>query len=358
MPLLIISNPACGNASGHTFVEQQIIPLLKSSNVPIDSIVVTKGPGDAGKAVLDFLARNRDTQSPLSVVLSSGDGTLHEIINSVLLSSTNNAQKQQITRLSFALVPSGTANALYCSLFPINSDQEQHTIEYKLLSVKAFIRSKSNNTPLSITRTTIYDVDHIVSTIFSVVVTSTSLHASILHDSEELRHDMPDLERFKVAAQKNISKLYDSKATFWASEGKSVLLYDSSKAQFRPALSTVVEMQGPFTYFLSTINTDRLEPSFIITPLYSKIPPEPGYMDVVILRPGRTEIKSAQEGVSPDPTAKITELALRAAYRNGAHVQLRYTKDGSIIDEGDGPSVVEYVRCNRWEWHPVRVQFS
>jgi hypothetical protein len=49
---------------------------------------------------------------------------------------------------------------------------------------------------------------------------------------------------------------------------------------------------------------------------------------------------------------------LGAAYQDGLHVQMRYNNDGQVITEGDGPSVVEYIRCGGWEWIPVRIQYT
>ena len=38
---------------------------------------------------------------------------------------------------------------------------------------------------------------------------------------------------------------------------------------------------------------------------------------------------------------------------DGAHIALRYDESGKIVTEGMGPTVVEYLRCGRWEWEPV-----
>jgi len=34
------------------------------------------------------------------------------------------------------------------------------------------------------------------------------------------------------------------------------------------------------------------------------------------------------------------------------HIDLRYNKDGQLVTQGDGPAVVEYIRCGGWEWIP------
>lgn len=61
---------------------------------------------------------------------------------------------------------------------------------------------------------------------------------------------------------------------------------------------------------------------------------------------------------TPDTrSAFVTKLwqVLGGAYKNGSHVDLRYSEGGEITSEGDGPVVVEYIRCGGWEWHPVNV---
>jgi len=117
----------------------------------------------------------------------------------------------------------------------------------------------------------------------------------------------------------------------------------------------VVHLEGPFLYFLSTVNVDRLEPAFRITPLARTLPPSSPSCDIVIIRPFRSP--SITED-SPKTRASFVETistVLGAAYQDGLHVQMKYNNDGQIITEGDGPSVVEYIRCGGWEWIPELV---
>ena len=51
--------------------------------------------------------------------------------------------------------------------------------------------------------------------------------------------------------------------------------------------------------------------------------------------------------------AATSGTVLQGAYRDGAHIRMRYDQDGSITEEGDGVSVIEYYRCGGWEWTPV-----
>lgn len=167
------------------------------------------------------------------------------------------------------------------------------------------------------------------------------------------------MERFKVAAENNSTKWYSSYVKLLpAPELGVVQQYDPSTKTFEDHSDSeihnpYVDIYGPFAYFLSTVNVDRLEPAFRITPLVSDIPPTDATLDVVIVRPLQDpsiswETPEAREAFKP----KLWEI-LGAAYKNGAHVDLRYNEKGEIVTEGDGPAVVEYFRCGGWEWIPV-----
>lgn len=115
----------------------------------------------------------------------------------------------------------------------------------------------------------------------------------------------------------------------------------------------IVDLDGPFVYFLSTVNVDRLEPAFRITPLARAIPPVEATCEVVIIRPLRDPSHSWD-----NPEARVAFepklwAVLGAAYQEGAHIDLRYDESGEIVMTGDGPTVVEYIRCGGWEWIPV-----
>lgn len=196
MPLLVVYNPVSGSGSAKSLVEEHILPVLKDHNAIIDGIIATEYAGHAGIYVAEYL---QEHSTALTVVLASGDGTLHEIIDRVLPRSPPNIQHAFSTRpcVSFVLVPTGTANALYSSLFPPVAPEVISTVGYKLQSLHLYLNGK-NSVPLT----------HCVTSFIprpisqatpgrtpSCVVTSTSLHASILYDSEALRREVPGLER-------------------------------------------------------------------------------------------------------------------------------------------------------------------
>lgn len=196
MPLSIIYNPVSGSGSAKSLVQEHVLPLLEKRNINADHVVATEYPGHAGTLVAEYAQQN---PSNLTIVLVSGDGTLHEVVNQLLPNSSQNLQQALVTlpRISFILVPAGTANALYSSLFPPTEPEDISNVEYKLQSLHSYLDGH-NGIPLALSVTTFVPAPGSQTTpkvAISSVVTSTSLHATILHDSEALRKEMPGIER-------------------------------------------------------------------------------------------------------------------------------------------------------------------
>lgn len=363
--LLVVYNPACGHSKAKALFHKTVIPLLEEHGKKPEQVIETTHEGHAGEIIAKFLS-DVDDDIPISVILGSGDGTLHEIV----LALARLAPSTRARKLSFVLVPCGTANALYASLFPATASTIDTDPEAKLTSLHAFLASAPSSRSLTIARTTFTssaaaaDNDARSSSSISVVVASTSLHASILHDSEALRATHPGIERFKIAAQQNITRWYQAKVRLLpASSLTPVQVYDPGKKVFVDYASSdqgeSIELSGPFAYFLSTVNVDRLEPAFRITPLHISHPPparpEPATIDIVILRPSRDKATAEKSGEEARKAfAEKCTAVLYAAYRDGAHVNMAYKmEDGTVIEDGEGDSVVEYFRCGGWEWIPV-----
>ena len=169
MSVLAIINPASGDRSAVAFFDEHVAQRL-----PSDTVVTT---GRNAVSLID------GSTGPLVIVLASGDGTLQEILNQ--LSTTTPPQ------LSFVLIPCGTANALYSSLFPLAGDFNP---SYRLQSLQAFLDHRPP-CHLPLATISISSPTTVPQTSIASVVVSTSLHAAILHDSEELRDQHPGLER-------------------------------------------------------------------------------------------------------------------------------------------------------------------
>lgn len=362
--ILVLYNPVCGHGLARTLFNDTVIPLLRQHGQEPAKIVETTHVGHAGEVLIHFL---KEADGPVEVVLGSGDGTLHEIVCAL----DQHAPSAQGRELNFVLVPCGTANALYASLFPqIATDIESDQAKLMSLRVSLGVSSSASTRSLTLARTTLTslanDSNARPSTSISVVVASTSLHASILHDSEALRATHPGIERFKIAAQQNITRWYDARVKLLpASANTPVQIYDSALREFVPYVtpdsasnSDAVQLNGPFAYFLSTVNVDRLEPAFLITPLHATLPPaarpHPATLDIVILRPLRDQTLEAASDTDKEAFAARCMSVLGGAYRDGAHVNMRFSSaDGSVVEGGEGTPVVEYFRCGGWEWIPV-----
>ncbi|KAF8623944.1 hypothetical protein AX15_006109 [Amanita polypyramis BW_CC] len=350
MVLIAICNPVSGYRRASSFFNEHVLPLLAAHSLRIDNVFATEYPGHAGKIVRDFIT-TKHGKDKIQIILCSGDGLIHEIVND-LPSSASNPASGVANTIEFILLPCGTANALYSSFFPPHSQQPKK-YPYELQSLYKYLRS-SDTRPLTVAVNIMIPSVPIIE-VLSTVVTSTCLHASILRDSEVLREEFPGLDRFKIAAQRNCDRWYYAHAKiFPSSDGEPVKVFEPSLKRFVSHPETkqgaVVEMEGPFVYFLSTVNVDRLEPTYVITP--SVEPASAGFCDLVIIRPSRDPTYRADDETGRSTfIAKLWEI-LNAPNKDGEHIHLRYGEDGKITTEGEGPPVVEYLRCGKWEWHP------
>ncbi|KAJ6455862.1 ATP-NAD kinase-like domain-containing protein [Mycena sanguinolenta] len=357
MPLLVVYNPVCGDSTAKSFFDEHVLPLLQESGKVADKVVATTHPNHAGEVLVEFLNQH---EGEVVVVLGSGDGTLNECITTLSSAAFTGSRANTLPKVVFVLVPCGTANALYSTHFSPPPDGTLDTT-YRLQSVKSFIAG-AKTIPLTLAITTLSSPPSARNrprAKISAVVVSTCMHASILKDSEALRKEMPGLERFKVAAQQNSTKWYNSWVKLLPAAGtEAVQIYDLDTQTFvdHPGSHSndpIVDLDGPFVYFLSTVNVDRLEPAFMISPLSSQIPPTDVACDVVVVRPFRSPSVTADTPETREAFVPTLWKVLGEAYRQGSHINLRYNEKGEATTEGDGPSVVEYIRCGGWEWLPV-----
>ncbi|KIP02650.1 hypothetical protein PHLGIDRAFT_95749 [Phlebiopsis gigantea 11061_1 CR5-6] len=368
MSLLVLYNPVCGHSQGHAIFQHIVLPRLAQHGHTPAAVVATTHPGHAGEVVLQHLAA---ADGPLTVVLGSGDGTLHEIL-AALHSGAPTGTRTAARLLSFVLVPCGTANALYHSLFPPSPDSSQELRDSQTRSLDAYLTDGPRARPLTLAQTVLLDgAQQPTGASIAAVVASTALHASILHDSEALRPTHPGVERFKLAAQQNLTRWYHARARLAVAHtpvpnagiAPVVEIFSPAARGFVPYTGpgaapdgTAVTLDGPFVYFLSTVNADRLEANFRIAPCQSTFPPlpesSPPTIDVVVIRPLRDPALLEESEHARQAFAEKSMAILTAAYRDGAHIHARYGGAGEVVEGGTGDVVVEYFRCNSWEWIP------
>ncbi|KIJ29863.1 hypothetical protein M422DRAFT_187798 [Sphaerobolus stellatus SS14] len=336
--ILVISNPTSGDGSGPVFVKEHVFPALIGLEYEVQE---TTQPGSAGTLAASFVQKHLDSAAQIALIISGGDGTIHEVVNGIGAPSRS---------IHLVICPQGTANALFSSLFP--SPSSIGTIDPRLLSLQAFLENRTK--PLNITRTQIFSDDGQLSeSLLGVVVASTALHASILDTAEHLRQTIPGLDRFKVAAMENISRWYRSNGALLTQTDRGAKLYNPATNDFRTLSEKDSAIEGPFAYFISTVNVDRLEPTFNISPVFARQPPEAGEMDLIVVRPLR-QPGASSDSDSQDVREAFSQVLIRvlqAAYAEGSHVSLKYGISSVGPDE-DGPYVVECLRSNGWTWTP------
>jgi hypothetical protein len=367
--MLIISNPASGHKTGPQFIDNFVLPLLNKYHVSfkLETTTAARHAGDLAKHYLESLGNAKSAV----ILVSGGDGTIHEIIN-VLYADLASSQPHipKWPMLQLVIVNSGTANALYHSIYPLVAGPEtlrfvQETlpaadaeVASRLQSVVSYLSRAGTIRPLALARNTIFKENGAVKqSLLSIVVASTALHANLLHTSEELRAAIPGVERYTEAAKRNLDKWSHATVRLKSfSKEAPIMLYDPSANKFVECDPDENILNGPFAYFLSTLNVDRLESGFVITPLVSKIKPESDTMDIVVIQPLHCPQVSGDTSEDRQKFAQMLMGSMGAA-RSATHTHIRYPKNAASTEtaseNADGPLVVQYYRCSGWEWVPV-----
>ena len=200
MHLHVVYNPACGDKTAKPFFHDHVLPFLKGNDKQYASLIETSHEGHAGEVVSGLMSSSLSGEETLDIVLGSGDGTLHEIVNGYFALSKSQSDEAR-RKVRVVLVPCGTANALYASLYPpppapsVEAQKKEQDLEYRLRSLKEYIGGQARDVPLSFGVTRLVDSKGKDRELVSSVVISTSLHAAILRDSEALRDEYPGIER-------------------------------------------------------------------------------------------------------------------------------------------------------------------
>lgn len=182
--MLIISNPHAGDKSGPLVLKDVLLLLKRHQPSLVIDFKETTGPGDAGHIAVNYLRQLSSTSDSKDaiILISGGDTTVHEVVDQLAKS----AIKQPA---GVILIPSGTANALYHSLFPPKDCEtflqnlppafqeevkslDNNTVS-KLYSVFFFL-SNGSPRPLQSTRTSILnEQDEVIEQVVSCVVVSS-----------------------------------------------------------------------------------------------------------------------------------------------------------------------------------------
>lgn len=390
----IVVNPAAGPGLALALVEKHIKPLLTSRFAQAVSIRQTPPPGDdsdsenwkpqddekitdVGHSIFRDYIDASSKDGVIDVVLVGGDGTTHEVLAGLYQPIYEEWDKdrgnQPLPKIRLAIVPAGTANALYSAMYPDEWTQEKQqqaanassveeipedVLVVMLKSVHALAESASmeaeseerlSGLPLMLNET--ITGEGVEGDSISHLVTSHALHAAILHDADtpEMRAKHKGIERFKAAAQMNATKWTYGELTLHpdgSDEVGGVQRYSPRTKRFENVGEGKVDLEGWFLY-LNAMVTDRLESAFIPAPLSSAFtrPGLPGTsIDVVIIRPMRDPEISIDDEVGVVKFAATRLGPITAGmYDGGKHIDLLYS---------DAQPMVEYFRCSAYDFIP------
>lgn len=324
----IIVNDHAGSGLASS-LSVRLADRLTSEGIPY-STYTTNHAGHASELGQDIL--NHTVNATIAVI--GGDGTLHELINGIMTAGHAKAAKVEII-----LIPSGTANALYHSLFP---ETCANPADYdRFLSVEAAL-SSGKKRPLSLLDVT-RNGKHVH---YSHVVTSTSMHAQLLETAStpEMRKLYPGPERFMKAAEMHIGTACAANLTLTARGEAGIQRWSPIKSVWETVSAANLDIAGLFTYFVSAL-VDRFEAKFRIAPLSAPGRDRPANaVDVVLVR-----AKQPSSDGREAEAKRLMEVLMAAYSENGKHLQVQEDIDGTMSH------VVEYYRASGFEWKPVSI---
>ncbi|GAA6010704.1 hypothetical protein JCM10207_005805 [Rhodosporidiobolus poonsookiae] len=396
----VVLNPHAGKGNGAAkqWWRSVVLPILSEISGWADSGTddllswkewETEKAGDGERVGREIAERLKSGDEEVTgrkhaLMVLGGDGTTQEVLNGLLVGEDG---ETRLVPVELVVLPLGTANALYSHLFPPTLPAFPSSSPlYPLHSLLAFLTSGCTSSaappvsdavaftghvsppaeplPLALALNTLPSTAPSVAgsgpkKVLTAVVTSASLHASILHDAEALRASHPGVERFKLAAQKNATRWTDGKLTL---RGRPRLYDPTTEAWVdKGDAGGIVEVDGAFAYLTAAL-VDRFEPNFVVAPFRSPrsaLSPssdngEDGSIDLVLVRPLRHAPTAALAAQGGDAAAKAREEFVKrvwevsgAMYDGGKHVALRYG-----TDEG-GETIVELWRAGGFEWKPA-----
>ena len=335
----ILSNETAGQGKAADYVSQ-LLQLIKPSAGSVE-VHRTQWDGHAGELGTSILSDSKDDTSAVIAVVG-GDGTLHELLNGI-------HDQLQTTHVNLVLIPSGTANAFYHSLFPATA-ADPDTYD-RFLSAKAALSATPSTAPLSLLSVSPSSSDH---RYYSHVVASTALHAQILEtaSSPEMRAKHPGTARFRAAAELHIGSSYAAELTLHPHSTQGVQRWSLRSRQWETVSQEALHLgkDTSYTYFISAL-VDRFEAQFRIGPFSSPSAGRPAdAVDVLLVK--------SMPGLSKEQEGKRLFQILMAACEDGKHLLLTESPNGPGADlevDGAGDQVVEYFRVSGYDWKPVRL---
>ncbi|GAA5855966.1 hypothetical protein JCM9279_001389 [Rhodotorula babjevae] len=405
--LSVVLNPHAGARQAETSW-RTAAAFLRAQGLVVDEEAMSRteraGDGERiGRELRErWIGEGERAQGREVLVVLGGDGTVHEVLNGLLLGGGGGSEEdgeggealwEGAGRVEVVLVPTGTANALYHHLFPPSPSYPPDSPAAPFYSLLSFLRtlsppsspSSSPQYPSSTLLPLPLALNELPSPCprrtLTTVVSSAALHAALLHDAEELRAAHPGVERFKIAARQNVDRWWEGEVRL---SGR-VRRYDPATRAWVPATRearvAVAEdhdegdgeaptvVTGPFAYLVAAL-VSRFEPTFVVAPFRSPahdLAPHPEReggrpsIDVVAIRPlrhaptaalerdgGEDERRRARDGF----VERVWGVT-GGMYDGGRHVDEVYGAGEAAEDGDEGRAVCEVWRSERVEWVPL-----
>ncbi|KAL7009359.1 hypothetical protein EMMF5_000990 [Cystobasidiomycetes sp. EMM_F5] len=375
----VVVNPASGNGLALQFASE-VERRLNTANIPFQTHS-TQHEGDGYRVGLSLGSsipiqlNDRDDDHAIFkgqtiVCIIGGDGTLHEVLNG--LQSAAKQGQHPPAYVNFVLIPAGTANAYYHSLFherygSANTAGEMYRWYSLDAALSGDVTASRPNLPLTLLQVDVIGEAHQPGgpsapkeRYYAHVVTSTALHAALLQtaSSREMRQKHPGTERFRLAAQMHAGTVYEAAVKLLPTGStQTVQKYNAREKKWESMILSPSDVSAPgksvdtftlptnsFTYFVSAL-IDRFEENFVIAPLSSPSQRPSDAVDILFVR--------AMDNATKEEEGQRLFTILNAAFENGQHVNLAEISDGSLVMSDAGDHVAEYYRCGGFAWKPV-----
>ncbi|KAK9449397.1 ATP-NAD kinase-like domain-containing protein [Limtongia smithiae] len=304
----VINSVTAGRHTGERVYDELVGPLLTALGVTHEYIATTSA-SDISTFATSLGVDSSNDQRPHTVILLSGDTSIHELVNSL---HCPNAPRT----LTVAPIPTGSGNALMTSLSIATPFAALFVLLHGTATLlNPFYASFPKGSLEVIPPTEVEPEGKTIklvtpdadggdgqSKIYALVVASWAIHAALVGDSDSPEYRKLGNERFKVAARENLAR-----NASW----HGMIRYTTATS------STVTAVEGPHSYVLLT-SISSLEPGFKIAPTAT---PLSGKVEFIHMR-----------ALKGDDIMRLLMLA----YQDGAHVrepEVLYTEVESLSVE-------------------------
>ncbi|KAK7207929.1 ATP-NAD kinase-like domain-containing protein [Myxozyma melibiosi] len=299
----VINSANAGARTGEAVYTSLLRPLFKELGVVHEYILT-----ESKSSIQSFAGSLVPESGPHTIVILSGDTSIHELINSLRPIS-------EATDLTILPIPTGSGNALMTSLDLGSPTSAMFSMLHgSVRPLRPFYGSFPPGSKEVIPPTD--DEPDGLTRIFALVVVSWAIHAALVGDSDSPEYRKLGNDRFKIAAKENLER-----GAAW--HGK-LSYVSSSGGKLEP-----VELEDLEHSYVLTTSISSLEPGFKIAPTAK---PLSGSLELVRL---------------PFSSGEEIMRVLMLAYQDGAHVGepgVLYTEIESLrVEMGDSEE-----RMRRW----------